>query len=77
MRENRVFSGERVVGAVVREILVPPDFPHDLHRFAEQLPVFLVFARVRVRMELRPLIRPDPPAKTDIDPPAAHIVQNG
>ena len=75
MGENGVIGWEAVVGPLVREMLVGPYRPNDLHGFPKQFPVLLVFARIRVGMELRTFVRPDSPAKADFDPAPGHVVQ--
>ena len=77
MREDRVFSREAVVGAIVGKVRVRPDLPDYLHRLPEQFAVLVVLSGVGVGMELGPLVGPDSPAKPDFQPAPGHVVQDG
>ena len=76
MGEDGALSREAVVGSLIRKVLVGPYLPHDLHRLPEQFPVLRVLTRVCVGVKLWALIRPDPPAETDVHTSTSHIVQD-
>jgi len=75
MREPRIGRRERVVRALVGEALLGPGLPHDLDGLAKELAVLGILPRIGVRMELRPLVGPDPAAETHVDPAPGEVVQ--
>ena len=77
MFERGAGRRECVVRALVREMLLGPDLLHALDRLAEQLPVLLLEAGVRVGMELRPLVGPDAAPEPGLDPALGHVVEDG
>lgn len=66
VRKYGVFDGKAVVHTVVREIILRPYLSDNFQGFREEFPIFLIFARVGIGMELRALVWPDTAAKTDI-----------